>query len=86
MSPDLLPILKEASRALSCGGLLAFTLESHDGDGFVMGEGRRYAHGACYVRTSLEAAGLAALQFEPQSIRTERGVPVPGLVIVAAKP
>jgi predicted TPR repeat methyltransferase len=82
---DLLPVLKEASRVLSCGGLLAFTLESHDGDGFVMGEGRRYAHGARYVRASLEAAGLALLQLEAQSIRTERGAPVPGLVIVAEK-
>jgi predicted TPR repeat methyltransferase len=82
---DLVPVLQQASRVLSCGGLLAFTLERHDGDGFVMGEGRRYAHGACYVRASIEAAGLAVLQLEQQPIRTERGVPVPGLAIVAEK-
>ncbi|MEA2820970.1 MAG: hypothetical protein QOJ86_2974 [Bradyrhizobium sp.] len=50
------------------------------------GEGRRYAHGACYVRASLEAAGLVVLQLEQQPIRCEAGVPVPGLVIVAQKP
>jgi predicted TPR repeat methyltransferase len=50
-----------------------------------MGEGKRYAHSISYVRASIEAAGLAVLQLEQQSIRHERGVPVPGLVIVAEK-
>jgi predicted TPR repeat methyltransferase len=83
---DLVPVLKQASRVLACGGLLAFTLERHDGDGFIMGEGRRYAHSASYVRASIEAAGLVLLQLDQQSIRTERGVPVPSLGIVAEKP
>jgi predicted TPR repeat methyltransferase len=82
---DLVPVLKQASRVLASGGLLAFTLERHDGDGFVMGEGRRYAHSATYVRASIEAAGLAVLQFEQHSARCEAGAPVPGLVIVAEK-
>jgi predicted TPR repeat methyltransferase len=82
---DLFPVLKEASRVLASGGLLAFTLERHDGDGFIMGEGRRYAHSASYVRASIEAAGLVVLQFEQHSARCEAGVPVPGLVIVAEK-
>ena len=82
---DLFPVLKEASRVLTSGGLLAFTLERHDGDGFIIGEGRRYAHSASYVRASIEAAGLVVLQLEQQSARHERGVPVPGLVIVAEK-
>jgi predicted TPR repeat methyltransferase len=82
---DLLPVLKQASRVLACGGLLAFTLERHDGDGFIMGEGRRYAHSASYVRASIEAAGLVVLQFEQHSARCEAGLPVPGLVIVAEK-
>jgi predicted TPR repeat methyltransferase len=83
---DLLPLFKEASRVLASGGLLAFTLERHDGDGFVMGEGRRYAHSAAYARASIEAAGLAVLQFDQHSARCEAGAPVPGLVIVAEKP
>jgi predicted TPR repeat methyltransferase len=82
---DLVPVLKEARRVLAPGGLLAFTLESHGGDGFIMGEGRRYAHSDSYVRASIEAAGLVILRHEQQSIRHERGVPVPGLVIVAEK-
>jgi predicted TPR repeat methyltransferase len=83
---DLCPVLKEASRVLASGGVLAFTLERHDGDGFIMGEGKRYAHSASYVRASIEAAGLVMLQLEQQSTRHERGVPVPGLVVVAGRP
>jgi predicted TPR repeat methyltransferase len=82
---DLLPVLKETSRVLASGGLLAFTLERHDGDGFIMGGGRRYAHSASYVRTSIESVGLVVLQFEQHSARCEGGAPVPGLVIVAEK-
>jgi predicted TPR repeat methyltransferase len=83
---DLFPVLKQASRVLASGGLLAFTSERHDGDGFIMGEGRRYAHSPSYVRASIEATGLVVLQLELHSARCERGVPVPGLVVVAEKP
>jgi predicted TPR repeat methyltransferase len=83
---DLSPVLKQASRVLASGGVLAFTLERHDGDGFIMGEGRRYAHSAAYARASIEAAGLVVLRLEQQPIRTEGGVPVPSLGIVAEKP
>ena len=82
---DLFPVLKEAARVLASGGVLAFTAERHDGDGFIMGDGRRYAHSPSYVRASIEAAGLVVLQLELHSARRERGVPVPGLVVVAEK-
>jgi predicted TPR repeat methyltransferase len=82
---DLVPILKEANRVLAASGVLAFTLETHAGDGVVIGDGLRYAHGAAYVRTSLQAAGLKLSQFEELSARNEDNVPVPGLVVVAAK-
>jgi predicted TPR repeat methyltransferase len=84
--PDLVPVLTEVSRVLAAGGLLAFTLERHAGDGVVLGEGLRYAHSLHYVRASLAAAGLTPSQFDEQSFRTESNVPVPGLVVVAAKP
>ena len=82
---DLLPVLKEANRVLAAGGVLAFTLETYAGEGVVIGDGLRYAHGAVYVRTSLQAAGLKLSQFEELSARNEDNVPVPGLVVVAAK-
>ena len=50
---DLAPVLREAARVLAPGGLLAFTAETHDGEGVILGEGLRYAHGAAYVRASV---------------------------------
>jgi len=70
---------------LAAGGLLAFTVETHRGEGVVLGEGLRYAHGEGYVRASIEASGLALSHLEDLSARNEDNAPVPGLVAVAAK-
>src|SRR5882724_1145848 len=78
--PDLAPVLGEAARVLARGGLLAFTVETHGGDGVIIGGGLRYAHGAGHVRERIEAAGLALLHFEEASPRTEHHQPVRGLV------
>jgi len=82
---DLGPVLRETRRVLRPGGLLAFTLETHEGDDIVMGPGLRYAHGLPYVRSCLAAAGLRLCQIEPSSTRHENGVPVPSLLVVAEK-
>jgi len=83
--PDLKPVLLEAARVLAPGGLLAFTVETHGGDGVIIGAGLRYAHDADYVRETIDAAGLTLAHFEEASPRTEDHVPVRGLVVVAAK-
>jgi predicted TPR repeat methyltransferase len=83
---DLAPVLCEAKRVLVPGGLLAFTVETHDGEGVMIGEGLRYAHGANYVRSAVGDAGLVLSQLEVLSARNEDNAPVPGLVVVAAKP
>jgi predicted TPR repeat methyltransferase len=80
---DLAPLLREAKRVLVPGGLLAFTVETHGGEGVILGEGLRYAHGGGYVRASIEAAGLALSRWEDLSARNEDNAPVPGLVVVA---
>lgn len=82
---DLVPVLTEIRRVLAAFGLLAFTLERNAGEGVIIGEGLRYAHSPHYVRNALMAAGLKLSQLEEQSFRTENNVPVPGLVVVAAK-
>jgi len=82
---DLGPVLQEVKRVLVPGGLVAFTAETHGGDGVILGEGLRYAHGAPYVRASIREAGLILAQFEELSARNEDNAPVPGLVLVAAK-
>src|ERR1700674_1192780 len=82
---DIAPLLREAKRVLVVGGLLAFTVETHRGDGVILGEGLRYAHSTDYVRASIRDAGLVLSQLEALSARNEDNTPVPGLVVVAAK-
>jgi predicted TPR repeat methyltransferase len=82
---DLASVLAEARRVLVSGGVLAFTTETHDGEGVILGEGLRYAHSADHVRASVEAAGLNLCQLEDRSARNEDNTPAPGLVVVAAK-
>jgi predicted TPR repeat methyltransferase len=83
---DFVPLLREAARVLVSGGLLAFTAETHAGEGVMLGEGLRYAHSAAYVRHSIAAAGLVLSRLDDLSARNEDNTPVPGLVVVAAKP
>jgi predicted TPR repeat methyltransferase len=82
---DVAPVLEEASRVLMSGGLVAFTTETHDGEGVVIGQGLRYAHAAAYVRAVVESADLKLSLLEDRSARNEDDAPVPGLVAVAAK-
>jgi predicted TPR repeat methyltransferase len=82
---DLAPICCAAAGALAPGGLFGFTVETHPDTGVALSEKRRFAHGADHVRAALEAAGLVPLTFEPASTRTENGVPVAGLLVIAAK-
>lgn len=82
---DIAPVLSEAKRVLAQGGVFAFTLETHKGDGVVIGEGLRYAHAAEYVRATIAAVGLGVAHLEPASPRNEDNEPVQGLVVVAAK-
>jgi len=82
---DIAPVLCEARRVLAPGGLLAFTTETHAGEGVILGDGLRYAHAAAHVRAAVAAAGLKLAHLEEASPRDESNVPVPGLVVVASK-
>jgi predicted TPR repeat methyltransferase len=83
---DLAPVLREVRRVLVSGGVLAFTVETHNGSGVILGHGLRYAHDADCVRASIGDAGLTLSGLEDWSARNEDNAPVPGLVVVAAKP
>lgn len=82
---ELAPVIAEAARVLTAGGLFAFTTETHAGEGVVLGGGLRYAHAAAHVRAAVEVAGLKLALLEDRSARNEDHKPVPGLVVVAAK-
>jgi predicted TPR repeat methyltransferase len=68
---------------LAPGGLFAFTVETHTGEGMILGETLRYAHAPAHVEDVLRQAGFTMLSADPDSIRSEKGVPVPSLVVVA---
>jgi predicted TPR repeat methyltransferase len=80
---NLGPTVAAAARLLTPGGLFAFTVETHSGDGVVLQPSLRYAHGEKHVRAALAAAGLRTSVLSPVSTRTENAVPVPGLLAVA---
>jgi predicted TPR repeat methyltransferase len=82
---DLAPVLVEVRRVLKPGGLIAFTTETHKGEGVVLGDGLRYAHTAAYLRAAIEQAGLELAHLEEASPRNEDNRPVAGLVVVATK-
>src|SRR5262249_8144535 len=68
---DLLPVLAEARRVLAPGGVFAFTLETHAGEGVVVGAGLRYAHAADHVRAKVAASPLDVVHLEAASPRNE---------------
>ncbi len=82
---DLAPLFGEAARVLKRGGLIAFTAETHAGDGVVLGAGLRFAQSEAHLRKLLAQSGFVLAHIDNASIRTERDVPVPSLVIVATK-
>jgi predicted TPR repeat methyltransferase len=84
-SNDLAPIIAAVARVLAPGGLFAFTAETHPGDGVVLQQTLRYAHGAAHLRGAIAAAALTLDRLADVSTRTEKGIPVPGLVAVARR-
>jgi predicted TPR repeat methyltransferase len=80
---DLGAVATAVRSVLAAGGCFAFTVETHAGDGVLLGEGLRYAHGAAHVRAAVANAGLSLVALTAVSTRTEKGAPVPGLLAIA---
>jgi predicted TPR repeat methyltransferase len=80
---DLGPILAGVARLLTPTGLLAFTVETYPGAGIKLLPTLRFAYGEAYLRKAVTKAGLTLLTLSAAAVRTERGVPVQGLVVVA---
>jgi len=82
---DLAPLCAQIARVLARQGLFAFTLETHEGQGVILGEKLRYAHAPAYVSALIAATGLDVAEMVHASARQDGGMPVPGLVIVAQR-
>jgi predicted TPR repeat methyltransferase len=81
---DLAVVAAAVRRVLALPGLLAFTVETHAGDGVLLQESLRYAHGAACVRAAMVGAGLDLIELAEVSTRTESGQPVAGLLGIAS--
>lgn len=81
---DLAPLMTGIAGVLTPHGIVAFTVETHSGAGVTLLPTLRFAHGESYVRGVIASAGLQLLGLESAAIRTEKGVPVNGLSLVAS--
>lgn len=83
----LQPVLAALVPALQPGGLVAFSLEAHEGEeALFLRPSLRYAHGVAATRDALVVAGLEVLRFEMAVLRFDRGAPITGMLVVARKP
>ena len=78
----LAEVFGEVHRVLVPGGLFAFTVQAHGGEGVILGEDKRYAHGDRYLRGLAENVGFRVVLFDAVSTRQDRGVAVPGFLLV----
>lgn len=76
------PLLRAAAAALRVGGAFAATAETADGTVPTLKPTRRFGHPESYLRQAATAAGLRIALLEPASVRSEKGQPVPGHVMV----
>jgi predicted TPR repeat methyltransferase len=83
---ELMQVPRFALPVMAPGALLAFSVETYEGDGVVLRDTLRYAHGEAHVRHALDQGGMELVALDSAPARAEKGVPVPGLVVVARAP
>ncbi len=76
-------ILPAAARALRPGGMLAFSLERHDGEAYLLHRRQRYAHSLNYVRGIAHTAGLIELAARETNLRDDAPA---GIIMILQKP
>jgi predicted TPR repeat methyltransferase len=86
---DLSTVLPRVRQVLSPGGRFAFSLEALDESGhpaspFALQIHGRYQHGSAYIQASLAQAGFGQTQLCAADLRSERGKPVAGHVVLAS--
>jgi len=81
---DLAAIIAAVGGVIATRGVLAFTVETHSGAGVELLPTLRFAYGEAYLRNAVAGAGFKLLRLEKSAVRTEKGVPVRGLVVVAS--
>lgn len=78
---------RAAASALRPGGLLAFSTERCEGDGYRLLPSSRYAHADGYVRGLAQRHGFAVREAQDTVLRIEQSEPVSGMLyLLAAEP
>jgi len=81
---DLSGVLLGCARALRDGGLLAFSVESADGDGYHLCPTGRYAHSSRYIDATAAAASMTVVYRRDITLRNDP-IPIPGQIAVLSK-
>jgi predicted TPR repeat methyltransferase len=82
---DVGAVCAAVARVLAPNGLFGFTVETHAGEGAIVGAKMRYQHATEFVRGAIADAGLRILRLDPVSTRNENRVSVPGLLVIAGR-
>lgn len=78
---DLAQVFPACCRVLTCGGLLAFTVEQGSTSGYELGSSSgRFVHSESYVRRQAERVGLDPVYYQEFTLRREGEMNVPGAV------
>jgi predicted TPR repeat methyltransferase len=80
--PDLKPVCAAVMHKLLPDGLFVFTVETHEGDGVILRDTLRFAHGERHLRDAAGAAGMGISLLESVATRQEKNLPVEGLLAV----
>jgi len=83
---DLEEIFTLARHWLAPDGVFAFSLQTHQGDGVVMGADHRFHHAPKLIDKLANKAGYHVLHTETASLRQDRGVPVAGALFILGLP
>jgi len=83
---DLQKVLAKVGQALKPGGVVAFSVEKYDGDGYMLNPTRRYAHSIGYIRSVAKSIGLIEVSVSECILRTEHRKDVLGWAVVLRRP
>jgi predicted TPR repeat methyltransferase len=82
---DLVDFMPAAAAALRSGGILACSIETYDGNGFILHNEERFAHSIQYMRDMAAMSGLKEISATAVPIRRNANVDVPGYIVLLGK-
>jgi predicted TPR repeat methyltransferase len=82
---NLAPVLGAIFNVLDHAGLLVFTAQKLDGEDYKLSEDLRFSYAPDYLRAELAKAGFRSPTLIDIVERTNRGQPVPSLLVIAER-